>query len=68
MVALRPLDRPCVSLSGDGVVGPDAVLRLAGCKNDLGWGGAMSVGGNLHVRGDVHIRDSSTYKNGGSLG
>ena len=70
MVALRPpLDRPCVILRGDGVVGPDAVLRLAGCENG-GWGdgGAMYEGGNLDVHGGVHIRDSSTYRNGGSLG
>ena len=72
MVAVRLLDGPCVTLREDGVVGPDAVLRFAGCENGGGWGsehgGAMYVDGNLDVRGEVHIRDSRAYKNGGSLG
>ena len=54
MVAVRrPLDGPCVTLLEDGVVGPDAVLRFAGCENGRRNSGAMYVGGKLDVRGDM---------------
>ena len=69
VVALRPLDAPCVKM-GQGFVEPDAVLRLKGCQNN-GWnekGGAMLVRGNLDVRGELHIRDSRAAEKGGSLG